>query len=135
MYEASITDLTPEEAESLKSLLIKHANVFSKSRSDLGFCDIIPHHIFTGLAPPIRIPPRRVPLTMKQAVDDEVQRLFDNNLVVKSKSPWVFPLVPIKKKDNSIRICVDYRKLNEVSLLPATEDTRIFRCFTGRKMV
>ena len=128
MYEASITDLTPEEAESLKALLIKHANVFSKSRSDLGFCDIIPHRINTGLAPPIRIPPRRVPMPMKQAVDDEVQRLIDNNLVVKSKSPWAFPLVPIKKKDNSIRICIDYRKLNEVTLHDSYPLPKIQEC-------
>ena len=55
-------------------------------------------------------------MTMKNAVDEEVQRLIDTNLVVKSKSPWAFPLVPIKKKDGSIGICVDYRKLNEVTL-------------------
>ena len=55
-------------------------------------------------------------MTMKNAVDEEVQRLIDNNLVVKSKSPWAFPLVPIKKKDGSIRICLDYRKLKEVTL-------------------
>ena len=116
MYEASSKNLTQDEAISVKTLLLKHASVFSKSRSDLGFCDIIPHRINTGLAPPIRIPPRRVPMTMKSAVDEEVQRLIDTNLVVKSKSPWAFPLVPIKKKDGSIRICVDYRKLNEVTL-------------------
>ena len=116
MYEASSRNLTQDDAKSVKTLLLKHASVFSKSRSDLGFCDIIPHPINTGLAPPIRIPPRRVPMTMKNAVDEEVQRLIDTNLVVKSKSPWAFPLVPIKKKDGSIRICVDYRKLNEVTL-------------------
>ena len=127
MYEYSIGDLSHEEADLVKTLLLKHASVFSKSRSDLGYCDIIPHRINTGLAPPIRLPPRRVSMTLKSAVDDEVQRLIDNNLVVKSKSPWAFPLVPIKKKDNSIRICVDYRKLNEVTLpdsypLPRVEE-------------
>ena len=36
-------------------------------------------------------------------------------LVVKTKSAWAFPLVPIRKKGSSIRICIDYRKLNEVT--------------------
>ena len=62
------------------------------------------------------MPPQQAPMTLKNAVDEEVQRSIDNNLVVKSKSPWAFPLVPIKKKDGSIRICVNYRKLNEVTL-------------------
>ena len=128
MYEASIKNLTQDEAKLIKALLLKHASVFSKSRSDLGFCDIIPHRINTGLAPPIRIPPRRAPMTMKNAVDEEVQRLIDNNLVVKSKSPWAFPLVPIKKKDGSIRICVDYRKLNEVTLHDSYPLPKIQEC-------
>ena len=128
MYEASIRNLTQDEAKLIKALLLKHASVFSKSRSDLGFCDIIPHRINTGLAPPIRLPPRRAPMTMKNAVDEEVQRLIDNNLVVKSKSPWAFPLVPIKKKDGSIRICVDYRKLNEVTLHDSYPLPKIQEC-------
>ena len=84
MYEASSKNLTQDEAKSVKTPLMKHASVFSKSRSDLVICNIIPHPINTGLAAPFRIPPRRVPMTMKNAVDEEVQRLIDTNLVVKS---------------------------------------------------
>ena len=79
MYETSINNLTQDEAISVKALLLKHARIFSNSHSDLGFCDIIPHRINTGLDAPIRILPRRVPMTMKSAVDEEVQRLIDNN--------------------------------------------------------
>ena len=127
MYNCSVEKLSCEEAKLVKGLLLRHANVFSKSKSDLGNCGIIPHRINTGLAPPIRLPPRRVPIAIKDAVDAEVQRLIDTNLVVKSKSAWAFPLVPIRKKDGSIRICIDYRKLNEVTLpdsypLPRVQD-------------
>ena len=128
MYESCIGDLSHEQAKSLETLLLKHARVFSQSKSDLGNCGIIPHRINTGLAPPIRLPPRRIPMTMKQAVEDEVQRLIDNNLVVKSKSPWAFPLVPIRKKDNSIRICVDYRRLNDVTLPDSYPIPRVQEC-------
>ena len=127
IYNSSAENLSPEQAESVKGLLLKYAHIFSKTKSDLGNCDIIPHRINTGLSPPIRLPPRRVPLAIKEAVETEVQRLIDTNLVTKSKSAWAFPPVPIKKKDGSIRICVDYRKLNEVTLpdsypLPRVQD-------------
>lgn len=112
MYESCIGNLTDEEANTLKSLLLKHSKAFSASKSDLGNCGIIPHRINTGLAAPFRLPPRRISMTMKQAVEDEVQRLIDNNLVEKSKSTTVFLLVPIRKNDSSIRICNDYRQLN-----------------------
>ena len=57
IYESSIRDLSHEEANLVKTLLLKHTSVFSKSCSDLGYCDIIPHRINTGLAAPIRLPP------------------------------------------------------------------------------
>ncbi|MCG7883681.1 MAG: reverse transcriptase family protein, partial [Candidatus Thiodiazotropha endolucinida] len=128
MYEECVCNLSGEEEEAVKLLLLKHSAVFSMSKSDLGNTDIIQHRINTGLAPPIRLPQRRVPMAMKEAVDAEVQRLIDTNLVVKSKSPWAFPLVPIRKKDNSIRICVDYRKLNEVTLPDSYPLPRIRDC-------
>ncbi|MCG7879153.1 MAG: RNase H-like domain-containing protein [Candidatus Thiodiazotropha endolucinida] len=128
MYESCLGDLTEEEASTLKSLLLKHSKVFSASKSDLGNCGIIPHRINTGTAPPVRLPPRRIPMTMKQAVEDEVQRLIDNNLVEKSKSPWAFPLVPIRKKDSSIRICIDYRQLNLRTLPDSYPLPRVQEC-------
>ena len=67
-------------------------------------------------------------MTLKNAVDEEVQRLIDNILVVKSKSPWAFPLVHIKKKDGSIRICIDYRKLNKVTLHDSYPLPKVHEC-------
>ena len=127
MYNSSTKDLSDEEAKQVESLLLKHTNVFSKSKSDIGNCSIIPQRINMGLAPPIWLPPQRIPIEMRDAVNGEVQRLIDTNLVEKSKSAWAFPLVPVKKKDGSISICIDYRKLNEVTLpdsypLPRVQD-------------
>ena len=50
------------------------------------------------------------------------------SIVEECSSPWAFPLVIVKKKDNSIRLCVDYRQLNSVSEkdahpLPRIEDS------------
>ena len=131
MYNSSTKDLSNEQAKQVKILLLKHTNVFSKSKSDLGNCGIIPHRINTGLAPPIRLLQRGVPIVMRDAVNAEVQRLIDTDLVEKSKSMWAFPLVPVKKKDGSIRICIVYRKLNEVTLPDSYPLPRVQDCLDG----
>ncbi len=43
--------------------------------------------------------------------------MISNGIIVESNSEWASPLVPVRKKDNSIRLCVDYRKLNSMTPL------------------
>ncbi len=42
----------------------------------------------------------------------ELDKLLDNGVIVESRADWASPLVPVRKKDDSIRLCVDYRELN-----------------------
>ncbi len=49
-------------------------------------------------------------------VRDELEGLLESGIVVPSTSPWASPIVSVTKPDGSVRVCVDYRKLNEVTM-------------------
>ena len=61
----------------------------------------------------VSLPNRRLPLAFEDKISQSIQELLDSNIIRHSKSPYNSPLVIVPKKDNSIRLCVDYRKLNE----------------------
>ena len=71
--------------------------------------------IDTGEAAPRRSHPYRVPDRLKEGVRSEVNKLVELGIVVPSTSPWASPVVPVPKTDGTVRVCVDYRKLNEVT--------------------
>ena len=77
--------------------------------------DRIKHEINTGDAAPIKSKCRPIPYALKSKVKDLLQSYLDQGLIENSSSPWASPIVLVKKKDGSIRLCIDYRKLNSVT--------------------
>ena len=47
----------------------------------------------------------------RDEIDKQVNDLLDKNYIAPSRSTYAYPIVPVLKKDGSIRLCVDYRKL------------------------
>lgn len=48
-------------------------------------------------------------------IDDQVQEMPQKGVIQESCSPWAAPVILVKKKDDSWRFCVDYRRLNAVT--------------------
>ncbi len=65
----------------------------------------------------VNLPPRQIPAGIREAVQKEIQKLLSDGIIVESTSEWASPLVPVRKKDGSVRICVDFRCLNSVTPL------------------
>ena len=111
----SSSHLSYTELEQALALLQEFADVFSKSPDDLGQTSLVQHQINTGTAPPIRQPPRRLPMSLREEANDAIGRMKQNGIIEPSASPWASPVVLVRKKDGSTRVCVDYRKLNDVT--------------------
>ncbi|XP_069151844.1 uncharacterized protein [Solanum lycopersicum] len=65
---------------------------------------------------PIYIPPYRVDPAELRELKDQLQELLGKGFIRPSASPWGAPLLFVKKKDGSFRMCIDYRQLNMVTI-------------------
>ncbi|GJY96679.1 putative reverse transcriptase domain-containing protein [Tanacetum coccineum] len=72
--------------------------------------DLIP-----GAAPVARAPYRLAPSEMKE-LSEQLQELSDKGFIRPSSSPWGAPVLFVKKKDGSFRMCIDYRELNKLTV-------------------
>ncbi|PIK58589.1 Transposon Ty3-I Gag-Pol polyprotein [Apostichopus japonicus] len=82
------------------------------ARGDLGFCDKVEHRIILLDDKPVKVPHRRIPPHRWKEVRDHLQQLLSRQIIRESSSPYASPVVLVRKKDNSLRMCVDYRALN-----------------------
>jgi len=122
-------DLDSGKKERLTKLLRKYDDVFSKSPSDIGRTGLVKLSINTGNNAPIKQRTRPVPFHRKAEIKDLVKDMAQNAFARPSNSPWSSPIVLVKKKDNSTRFCVDYRRVNEITRKDAYPIPRIEETF------
>ncbi|GKF95317.1 putative reverse transcriptase domain-containing protein, partial [Tanacetum coccineum] len=103
-------------------------DVFPKDLPGLPHSRQVEFHIdlVPGDAPVAQAPYRLAPSEMKELAD-QLQELSDKGFIRPSSSPWGAPVLFVKKKDGSLRMCIDYRELNKLTvknryLLPRTDD-------------
>ncbi|GJT70399.1 putative reverse transcriptase domain-containing protein [Tanacetum coccineum] len=93
--------------------------------------DLIP-----GVAPVAQAPYRLAPSEMKE-LSKQLKELSDKGFIRPSSSPWGAPILFVKKKDGSFRMCIDYRELNKLTVknrysLPRIDD--LFDSSKGRRV-
>ena len=128
VFDSCKDGLNEEQKHVFKNLLIKYSNIFSKSAEDIGFTDLVEHTINTNNHPPVRQRPRRIPLAKMKEAEAEIQKMVKQDVIESSMSPWNSNIVLVKKSDGSIRFCIDFRAVNDVTVkdshpLPRIDDT------------
>ena len=126
--------ITPEWKERISALLIKHKNAFSNDDLDIGCTSTIRHQIRLTDEAPFRQRSRRIPPADYEDTRKHIRDLLTKGIIRDSASPYASPIVLVRKKNNDIRLTVDYRLLNSRTIrdqynIPKIEDT--FHSLTG----
>lgn len=97
------------------SVLINNQQLFSKDSSDLVQTTLVKHEINTGNSRPIKQRTRRIPLAKFKEAYEEISKIKFEVIIEPSVSPWSSNIVLVKKKDSSLRFCVDFRQINDIT--------------------
>ena len=131
-YDLDIgTDLDLEQRQKFIDLLQKHQDAFCKNSDDLGYTTAVKHHIELTNNKPIAVPHRRVPPHMMDEVKQLIQKFLDQKVIRPSTSPYGAAAVLVRKKDKSLRLCVDFRLLNQQTVKDAYPLPRIEEALTA----
>ena len=93
-------------------LLIEFQDIFAKHDLDLGCFTEIKHAFDTGTEHPVKHKMWRTPIGFQAEEEKHLQKLLDTDVIRPSKSEWASAPVLIRKKDRTVRWCLDYRDLN-----------------------
>ena len=107
-------DVPEKHKRNITRLVKKNKDLFAKKDKDLGHTSTVKMRIDCQGHRPLKNRAYRTPLNKRKIIDKAIDEMLEAKVIERSQSPWSFPLVVVKKKDGSDRMCVDFRTLNKI---------------------
>ena len=108
--------LTEVEKGSFQGLMNEFGDVFAQGDLDLGHYQGVKHRIELEDERPFKQKYRRIPPHMLDEVADHIKLLESSGVIRQSHSPYSSPVVCVRKKDGSLRLCIDFRMVNNKTI-------------------
>ena len=110
LFDVNFEGFSSVEAD--KRLLLRHKILFALNDYQLGCLQDAKYYIELTDATPVKERFRPIHPKIRDQVQQQLKVMLDSGVIQESTSPWSSPLTVAKKKDGSLRLRVDYRRLN-----------------------
>ncbi|GJR97309.1 putative reverse transcriptase domain-containing protein [Tanacetum coccineum] len=128
IYHGSLPGKPMKIISALKPIVSEFQDVFPEELPGIPPIRDVEFNIelIPGAEPILKAPYRMAPIELKE-LKDQLQELLERGFIRPSVSPWGAPVLFVKKKDGSMRLCIDYRELNKITIrnrypLPRIDD-------------
>src|SRR6266498_4590771 len=111
-----IGEVIPIQRSQIEKLLNEYQDRFALSKIKLEKTMIITHKINTGNEKPISQRYYKVTEDKRIIIKKEIEKMLNKGIIQEANSPWSSLVVLVTKKDGKTRFCIDYRKLNGITM-------------------
>ena len=123
LKDVKLGDLTSEQRRLASQLLIEQADAFAQDDDDVGSIPNLQMNIQLNDTIPVQKNYVAVPRPFYPEVKLYIEDLLNRNFIRRLTSSYSSPVVCVRKKDHSLRLCVDYRELNRFPPSPDSQDS------------
>uniref|UniRef100_A0A7M5XBV7 Uncharacterized protein n=1 Tax=Clytia hemisphaerica TaxID=252671 RepID=A0A7M5XBV7_9CNID len=113
MPPVDLSHLTEEQRIKAEQLIVKYKQCFARDEFDIGNIESLQMKINLKDEVPFNKPYRKIPAQLYTEVKEFLNTLLMNGFIQKSQSPYASPIVCVRKSCGGLRLCVDYRELNQ----------------------
>ena len=131
MPEIDLSHLSAEQRSVAEKVLEEEKEVFCQGEGDHGDCPDLVMEINLTDNVPVVVPHRNIPRPLYEEVKNFINDLIANGWVQESKSAYSSPIICVRKKDSTLRLCIDYRALNKKMIPDKQPIPRIQEIFDG----
>ena len=113
---SGIKDWDPEDQRQTRELFKEYGQLFALDDLDLGHTSVVKHGIKLNDYTPLKERYRWIPPHQYEEVKKHLKEMLEIGAIRKSNSPWVSTIVLVRKKDVSLRFCIDLHRLNSCTI-------------------